>query len=306
LAAEGLSQVEIAGESYLLSDLFARFPEAMLGAAHVRAYGPNTQFLLKFLDAAVRLHLQGHPTVEFAQKHLNSNAGKTEAYIILSTRAEVAEPYIYLGFQNLPALPDFRQAILDQDSAAILACFEKIPIQPGDVFIVPGGMPHANGEGVFMIEIMEPTDFAVRIEFERGGYVLPEAARFMGRDVDFALSMFQFEELSNAEVRRRYFQKPRLLQKYDDGSAEYSLIDERATSCFRVKKLVITDAIDHSADSFYVGIVTKGSGRVQAGNLTRQIAFGDRFLTPFQTQTVRYEADAAGLEIVCTLPPLPK
>jgi mannose-6-phosphate isomerase len=40
--------------------------------------------------------------------------------------------------------------------------------------MVPGGMPHAIGEGVFMIEVMEPTDFAVRIEFERGGYVLPE------------------------------------------------------------------------------------------------------------------------------------
>ena len=47
----------------------------------------------------------------------------------------------------------------------MLACFEKISIKPGDVFMVPGGMPNATGEGVFMVEIMEPTDFAVRIEF---------------------------------------------------------------------------------------------------------------------------------------------
>jgi hypothetical protein len=41
-----------------------------------------------------------------------------------------------------------------------------------------------------ILDIMEPTDFVVRIEFERGGCVLPEEARFMNRDIDFALSMF--------------------------------------------------------------------------------------------------------------------
>jgi mannose-6-phosphate isomerase len=276
----------------------------MLGPAHSQAYGPNTQFLLKFLDSAVRLHLQCHPTVEFAQKHLNSNSGKTEAYVILAIREEVTEPYIYLGFQHLPERSDFRRAIIEQDSPAILACFDKIPIQPGDVFIVPGGMPHAIGEGVFMIEIMEPTDFAVRIEFERGGYVLPEAARFMGRDVDFALSLFQFEELSGADVRQRCFQTPLLRHQYADSSAVYSLIDERATDRFRVKKLVVAEAVDHQEDSFYVAIVTQGSGWVRVGGLAREVAFGDRFLVPYQTDHVHFESKA-GLEVIYTLPPLP-
>ena len=149
--------------------------------------------MLKFLDSAIRLHIQCHPTIPFAQKHLNSNSGKTEAYVILSIRDEVKEPYIYMGFQNPPAKEDFKRMIEEQDTDAILSCFEKIPIKPGDVFMVPGGMPHAIGEGVFMIEIMEPTDFAVRIEFERGGYVLPEESRFMNRGIDFALSMFNFD-----------------------------------------------------------------------------------------------------------------
>ena len=48
-----------------------------------------------------------------------------------------------------------------------------------------------------MVEIMEPTDLTIRIEFERGGYVLPENARFMGRGIDFALSMFNYEEISS-------------------------------------------------------------------------------------------------------------
>lgn len=53
------------------------------------------------------------------------------------------------------------------DIEILESCFEKIPVKKGDAFIVPGGLPHAIGEEVFMIEIMEPTDFDVRIEFEK-------------------------------------------------------------------------------------------------------------------------------------------
>ena len=87
------------------------------------------------------------PTIPFAQKHLCSNFGKTEAYIILSIRDDVKEPYIYMGFQYPPAKASFKRMIEEQDSDAIFACFEKIPITPGDVFMVPDGMPHAIGEG---------------------------------------------------------------------------------------------------------------------------------------------------------------
>ncbi len=190
LTEEGLSKVKVAGETITLKSLCEKEPEALLGARHFEKYGANTQFLLKFLDSAIRLHIQCHPTISFAKEFLNSNSGKTEAYVILSIREEVHEPYIYMGFQHPPDIEDFKQMIENQDTGAILDCFEKIPIKPGDAFIVPGGMPHAIGEGVFMIEIMEPTDFAVRIEFERGGYVLPEESRFLNRGIDFALSLF--------------------------------------------------------------------------------------------------------------------
>jgi mannose-6-phosphate isomerase len=66
-----------------LKSLCEKDPDALLGARHFNKYGANTQFLLKFLDAAIRLHIQCHPTIPFAQKYLNSNSGKTEAYIIL-------------------------------------------------------------------------------------------------------------------------------------------------------------------------------------------------------------------------------
>ena len=156
---EGLSKVLIDGEEFYLKDLMRKCPYKLLGENHHQNYGPEPQILLKLLDSAIRLHIQCHPTRTFAQKHLNANSGKTEAYYILHTREDVKDPYIYLGFQNPPSPKELETTILKQDTQALLSYFEKIPIQEGDSFIVPGGLPHAIGEGIFMIEIMEPTDF---------------------------------------------------------------------------------------------------------------------------------------------------
>lgn len=298
---EGLSKVWIAGETLTLKALCERVPEAMLGKAHFDKYGANTQFLLKFLDSAIRLHIQCHPTIAFAREHLDSPSGKTEAYIILAIRDGVEEPYIYMGFQHPPEQQEFKRMIQEQDEKAILACFDKIPIKPGDVFMVPGGMPHAIGEGVFMIEIMEPTDFAVRIEFERGGYVLPEASRFMSRGIDFAVSMFNFSATPVETIKREYFCTPRLRESQNQ-SAEYVLIDENRTPCFRVHRICVNDCFMKKANSFYTGIVAKGSGSIRVNGKTWLAQEGTKFFVPNQTGEVMFETDG-GMEIVATFPP---
>jgi mannose-6-phosphate isomerase len=298
---EGYSQVEIKGQPRSLKELMEEHPAEILGPGHYERYGANTQFLLKFLDSALRLHIQAHPTIPFAQKYLNSNSGKTEAYVILGIREEVTEPYIYLGFQHPLQKDRFKQAVLEQDSKAMLACFEKIPVKPGDVFIVPGGLPHAIGEGVFMIEIMEPTDFAVRLEFERGGYVLPEEARFMGRDVDFALAMMDFTPLPIQVVKQKYFCQPRVIIQ-ETGFEESVLINQEQTSCFSVHRLKISGRYTRNSGGFHVGIVTRGEGTVAAGGLSLTLKKGDKFLVPFQTDEVTYSTGKE-LEIVLTYPP---
>ena len=301
LQEEGLSRVIINGEALTLKALCEKEPDALLGAAHVEKYGANTQFLLKFLDSAIRLHIQCHPTIPFAQKHLNSHSGKTEAYIILSIRKRVTHPCIYMGFQNPPTPEAFKRMIEAQDTEAILNCFEKIPIQPGNVFMVPGGMPHAIGEGVFMVEIMEPTDFAVRIEFERGGYVLPEASRFMNRGIDFALSMFDYDATPVEQIKERFFCKPRALATQNN-STEYTLIDEHNTPCFSVNRIDVKERYTKDADTFYIGIVTGGAGTLYAGKETHELDEGARFFVPYQTGPVTFES-RTGMELITTFPP---
>ncbi|MHC4870524.1 MAG: class I mannose-6-phosphate isomerase [Planctomycetota bacterium] len=302
LAAEGMSEVDIFGEKILLKDLIEKSPGETVGLKHFEKYGSQTGFLLKFLDSSIRLHIQCHPTIPFAKKNLNSNSGKTESYVILQTRPEVQEPYIYLGFQNPLHPEDFKEAIVEQNIDKILSCFEKIPVRPGDVFLVPGGLPHAIGEGVFMAEIMEPTDLAVRIEFERGGYVLPDESRFMSRGVDFAVSMFDFEPVSIDTLKEKYFSKPEVVSEFNAKSIETSLIDKRLTECFTVHRLTVSGEITRKNRGFYLGVVASGSGKIINGDESIPLNFGDKFLIPAKSKQTCF-ASENGLELILTFPP---
>ena len=298
---EGLSHIEFNGNIEPLKKIMEIFPSEILGEEHFKKYGPNTQFLLKFLDSAIRLHIQAHPTISFSQKYLNSSSGKTEAYVILGTRDEVKNPYIYLGFQHSIGREDFKIAIENQDIEKILSCFEKIPVKSGDVFIVPGGLPHAIGEGVFMIEIMEPTDFAVRLEFEQGGYVLPDQARFMGRSIDFAMDMIDFRSISIEEIKKKYFCMPRVFDEQSGGS-ESILIDNLHTTCFSVHKINVQSSFEKKADTFYAGVVTGGSGSILSGTNIHNAHTGDKFLIPYNAEKIEYMSNST-MEIILAFPP---
>ncbi len=111
LKDEGVPIISLEGRQYLLTDLLERQHDQILGEAHYGRYGAQMGYLLKFLDSAIRLHIQCHPTAEFAKRHLGSNAGKTEAYVILQTRDGVDEPYILMGFQNPPKKQDLGERL---------------------------------------------------------------------------------------------------------------------------------------------------------------------------------------------------
>ena len=86
--AEGISRVVTPSGEVPLTELAARFPEELFGKAHREKFGNSAGFLLKYLDSAIRLHMQCHPSVPFAERFLNSPFGKTEGYFILSIRPE--------------------------------------------------------------------------------------------------------------------------------------------------------------------------------------------------------------------------
>ncbi len=284
--AEGVSQVCVGLDPtpHDFAHLLASDPDYFLGTAHVKKFGASPQLLVKFLDSGTRLHFQVHPTREFARKFLQSPSGKTEAYHVLAVRAGTpgSEPtgYIYVGFQRPPSRDKLRRMIEAQDIAAIEACFDKIAVQPGDTFIIPGSTPHALGAGVFMVEIQEPSDLVVRFEFERAGYVLPESARFMERGLEFCLDVFNFAPLTPADLDARVRCRPRLLKDLGAGSWTDELIGTAQTDRFRVTKTHLVGPVVKDETTCTIAIVTAGRVTVEAGGETHRLNPFEKFFLP--------------------------
>ncbi|MEM7034083.1 MAG: class I mannose-6-phosphate isomerase [Chloroflexota bacterium] len=207
---EGIGVVQtVQGDTFSMTDFFAESPIDVLGQAHLDTYGAESKLLVKLLDSAMRLHIQAHPSVSWAQTHLNANSGKTEAWWILQTRTEDA--WVYIGFQQPPNQETWRRIVDEQDLAAMEACFDRIPVAPGDVLLIEGGVPHAIGPGIMMVEIQEPTDYVVRCEYAHGGLSLPESARTMGLGLDRVLDMFDYTAYPAETVKSHFGPKPRTL-----------------------------------------------------------------------------------------------
>ena len=263
---EGLAYVRTdSGERIKLQALLESAPEYYLG-------GCEMGFLAKLLDSAMRLHVQAHPTAAFAQEHLGSRWGKLEAYVILALRDE-NDATIRLGFQRPPSPEEWRRIVLEQDIAAMDACFDPIPVRPGEVWLVPGGLPHAIGKGILLLEIMEPSDLVVRCEFEREGVVVPPEARFMQSPVDLAMRIFDYTPLSVEQAQNTYRIAPQRL-----GPNEELLIGPKQTSCFTVTRLTAPEVTKLPARNHArLGVVASGRGFLDLAGRRISLRHGSRF-----------------------------
>ena len=177
--------------------------------------------------------------------------GKTEAYVILAIRDDVPKPYISAGFQRPPSRAQLKQWIEQQNIDAIEQCFDKIPVQVGDVFLIPGGWPNALGEGILMLEIIEPSDLAVRFEFERCGYIIPEAARFMKRDIDTALDVFNFQPVLTDQVDVEFCCTPQKLVSDEQNNLLEKLIGSEHTPFFSIKRAQVNGLFSRTNEAFF-------------------------------------------------------
>ncbi|MCH6259103.1 hypothetical protein MLD52_21280 [Puniceicoccaceae bacterium K14] len=288
---EGLAMVEGAdGKPIPFRELLLSDPKYNLGTDGDGVQELENIPLVKYLDSSTRLHFQAHPTSEFSQARLGSPRGKTEAYVILDSRAEVPEPYIYAGFQRSPNREELKGWIESQDIDSMEKCFDKIPVKPGDVFLIPGGRPHALGEGILMLEIMEPSDLAVRFEFEREGLVIPEEARFMGRDIETALDVFNLDPVEPESIDEEFRCQPTQLLKTDDGSILEELIGQAQTKCFGVKRMSVVRSALREENEFFYGVVVEGAGEFIVDGNSTELKKWDRFFCPAGVSSFEYKS----------------
>ena len=202
---EGVSRVLLPdGGSVPFDRLLGEEAEEILGPAHVARFGKAPGFLTKLLDSAIRLPVQAHPDRAAAKRLFGSEYGKTEAWIVIGGRKiDGEEPYLLMGFNESFDYEVFRREALAGVMERTVGMMHRCPVVPGEVYLITGGLPHAIGSGVFVQEIMEPTDYVIQPELHCGGTRLDERARWGGLDPEKALGVFHCEALPEAELLRR-------------------------------------------------------------------------------------------------------
>jgi len=302
---EGLSKVGLPdGSSIVLKELIEAFPQAMLGEAHAARFGPDLAVLCKLLDSAMRLPVQCHPDAAFARRHLGSNFGKTEAWLVLATRTVDGErPCMLFGFREGVTEAEFRRIVQAQDIPAQVASLNKVEVKPGDLYLVSAGTPHALGPGIFMIEIQEPTDLVVNTEHVFCGLQRTEAQCYLGLGFDLAMSCFNYEA-TGEEYLSRHRLTPRALRD-DPAGLEERLIGPEHTLCFGMDRVTVRGRLaDPDRGRCYIGIVTEGQGRLTGAGRDLPLQAGGTFFVPAASEHVAFEAaPRQTLRLVKCFPP---
>jgi mannose-6-phosphate isomerase len=287
---DGLTRLE---DGRTLRQAIEADPEGFLGQGHAGAYGADPALLVKLLHAGERLPVHLHPDRDFARRHLGCPWGKTEAWIIIG--AQGREPVVHLGFRE-PMDPDhLTELVSEQRVEPLLAALNAVTVAPGDTVLVPAGTPHAIGEGVLLVELQEPTDFSVLLEWD--GFAIDGRRQgHLGLGFDLALRAVDCSGLTRADLDRLRTGRGRVRPGVE------RLFPAEADPFFRAQRLRPDPAAALEA-AFSILVVTSGSGRMESPGGSLDLARGDTVLVPFAAGPCELRGR---LEAVRALPPSPK
>ncbi len=277
----GLSVLE---DGRLLRDAIQQDPEAYLGPAHVAGYGADPALLVKLLDPDQRLPVHCHPTRAFARQHLGLRYGKTEAWIVIATR--VADPTVYLGFREAVDRERLAAWVEAEQSDRLLQSVNPIRVTPGDTVLVPAGLPHAVGPGILIVELQEPTDLSVLMEW-KGLAIDGRKEGHLGLGFDRVLQT----------VDCSAWPADRLTGIVNAGSGT-SYFPPAADEFFRAERI---DAGQRLNASFAILIALEGEGRLHsADGEVMTLRRGDTILVPYAAGEARLEGSVRAIRC---LPP---
>jgi mannose-6-phosphate isomerase len=256
----------------LLADAIAAEPIGWLGAEHVARHGADPALLVKLLDPGQRLPVHVHPDRAFARSHLASGYGKSEAWIVLEAAPDAA---VYVGFQRDVDAEELARWVSTQDVAALLGTTNRVPVAAGDAIFCPAGLPHAIGSDILLVELQEPTDFSVLLEWE--GLPLEPADALLGLSFDAALACVDRRACDPAALR--------------GGGDSRSLLPAESRLFFVAERLA-AGLLD---PGFSVLVISGGRGTLAGEWGEFAVARGDTVLVPFAAGACRLTGDAMGV-----------
>jgi len=233
----------------------------------------DTGVLVKLLDAGQRLPLHVHPDRRFATAHLASAYGKTEAWVIVSARPDA---YVHLGFARDVAAEELAGWVSGQQTEQMLQATNKIPVMAGDAILCPAGLPHAIGDGILLVEVQEPTDFSVLLEYE--GFGLPGG--HLGLGYDLALQCVD-----------RAGWTPERLAGLRGGDR---LLPAAADEFFSAHRLRGGHRIEQG---FSVLVAVAGEGRLSGEHDDLSLRRGDTLLIPYAAGPLRLQGEVEAIRL---------
>lgn len=270
----GLSRLD---DRTLVRDAIAAKPEAWLGPDHLRRFGADPTLLVKLLDAGQRLPVHFHPGRAFARDALGVSHGKTEAWIIVDAEPEAT---VHVAFSRAVELGEVRDWMRAQDSKAMLGAMHEIPVTAGDAIFVPAGIPHAIGAGILLVELQEPTDLSVVLEWN--GFELSEDDGHLGLGWDRALEALD----------RRAWNTDRLAGLRTHGADGAGLLPRAADPYFRAERLTSGSSLDPGF-SVLLGIGGRGTLTTEGGEVP--FGRGSAVLVPYASRRGVLRGDVEAL-----------
>jgi mannose-6-phosphate isomerase len=284
--------VTVLADGRTLPDAIAAEPEGFLGPEHVERYGPNPCVLVKLLDAGERLPVHLHPDRVFARRHLGSLFGKTEAWFIAAATPGAS---VHVGFAEDVDERTLKGWVDAQATGSLLGSLNELPVRAGDALFVPAGTPHAIGEGILIVELQEPSDLSVLLEWE--GFAIDGPTEgHLGLGFEVALgavdrSAWDDERLAGLWAARAG-DAPR--------SGVENLFPADADAFFRAER--IRPAPTTLPAGFSLLIVADGAGSLAHAAGELQLTRGHTVLVPYAAGECRLEG---GMDVLRCMPPSP-
>jgi mannose-6-phosphate isomerase len=261
-----------------LEAAITRHPEEWLGSLHVTTFGVDTKLLVKLLDAGQRLPVHAHPDQAFASTHLGHTHGKAEAWFILHGGT------VHLGLREDVEIKELLNLIETQDSEQLLDLLNTVEVEAGDVVFVPPGQLHAIGRGVFLLEVQEPEDLSILLEWrdfdfdgKRDGH--------LGLGFDLALDAVTHNRLTPNYLQQLVLRRP------EAGS----VLPEEADRYFRLERILI-DGPQETGPGFAILVAIEGE--ITAAGTT--LPAGSTAVAPHAAGPIRL--DGRGELLVCRPP----
>ncbi len=267
----------------LLKDAVAADPKSWLGEKHIQRFGISTEILVKLLDPDQRLPVHYHPDQRFAKEKLQLNHGKTEAWIILEAPVGAK---VGIGFKNQMAKKEVAALVSNHDSTGLLNSLEFKQVQAGDAVFVPAGVPHAIESGIFVLELQEPTDLSILLEWD-GFAVDGDKDGHLNLGFDTALDALQLEPLTDK-------QQGQIISRFESTqSISHAIFKSIADDFFRADYL--TGDSRRVEPGFGVFLALAGNGLMKFSNASAiRVNIGDAIVVPHSAGELSIE-NCAGI-----------